>query len=313
MKKLLLVLVLAFMCSSIVSADDLKDALNGMKAYAEKDYATALKLWRPLAMKGDTSVQVNLAMMYYQGKGVKRDYKEAVKWHRKAAEQGNTLAQFNLGFMYGDGLGVTQDYVLAHMWYNLAAGNGNERGKKNRDLIAKEMTSYQISKAQDVARDCVMKKYKNCDFSSTVYSEEAKVDVISKEPKIDVINEEKIALNCSGKHPQRNIQNTVLFLIDRKKDVLQESRYCGSFENVDIVLGSAKDNQLVWYSASPFVRNAYGEKILNLKKLKFEYRRTWRRSHEKGGILVRGERSWSAQCNIIDWEDAIKLRRKLRC
>ena len=81
---------------------------------------------------------------------------------------------------------------------------------------------------------------------------------------------------------------------------------------MDIVLGSVKDNQLVWYSASPFVRNAYGEKILNLKKLKFEYRRTWRRSNEKGGA-VRGERSWSAQCNIIDWEDAIELRKKLRC
>ena len=163
MKKLLLVLVLAVMCSSIVSADDLKDALNGMKAYAEKDYATALKLWRPLAMKGDTSAQVNLAMMYYQGKGVKRDYKEAVKWHRKAAEQGNTLAQFNLGFMYGDGLGVTQDYVLAHMWYNLAAGNGDKSGTNNRDIVASRMTPTQIAEAQKMVKECKKKNYKNCD------------------------------------------------------------------------------------------------------------------------------------------------------
>ena len=261
MKKLLFLLVLAVMCSSVVIADDLKDVLNGVKADQKESYT------------------------------------------RYLAEQGDADAQYYLGVMYSAGEGVKQDYILAHMWYNLAASNGSERGKKSRDFIALGMDFTQISKAQDMARDCLIKKYKNCDFSSAVYSEE---------PKVDAINEEKIALACSGKHPQRNIQNTVLFLIDRKKDVLQESRYCGSFEDVDIVLGSVKDNQLVWYSASPFVRNAYGEKILNLKKLKFEYRRTWRRSHEKGGA-VRGERSWSAQCNIIDWEDAIELRKKLRC
>lgn len=297
MKKLLFLLVLAVMCSSVVIADDLKDVLNGVKADQKESYT------RYLAEQGDADAQYYLGVMYSAGEGVIKDYKEAAKWFRLAAEQGNANSQFSLGFMYSNGQGVIRDLVLAHIWYNLAASNGSERGKKNRDFIALGMDSAQISKAQDMARDCLIKKYKNCDFSSAVYSEE---------PKVDAINEEKIALACSGKHPQRNIQNTVLFLIDRKKDVLQESRYCGSFEDVDIVLGSIKDNQLVWYSASPFVRNAYGEKILNLKKLKFEYRRTWRRSHEKGGA-VRGERSWSAQCNIIDWEDAIELRKKLRC
>jgi len=305
----------------------------------KKDYKEAAKWFRLAAEQGQKMAQNNLAQMYMRGEGVTIDYeegekwfllaaeqgyvdaqyalgliykngftrdqdsKEAEKWYRLAAEQGDARSQYDLGQMYSEGQGVIRDLVLAHIWYNLAASNGSERGKKSRDFIALGMDFTQISKAQDMARDCLIKKYKNCDFSSAVYSEE---------PKVDAINEEKIALACSGKHPQRNIQNTVLFLIDRKKDVLQESRYCGSFEDVDIVLGSVKDNQLVWYSASPFVRNAYGEKILNLKKLKFEYRRTWRRSHEKGGA-VRGERSWSAQCNIIDWEDAIELRKKLRC
>ena len=318
-----------------------RDIHDGREAFKKEDYANAagLKLLRPLAKQGDVIAQFALSRAYFFGKGVTqnyqeaakwmlkaakqgnadaqnilgsmyregqgviKDYKEAAKWYRLAAGQGNANSQFSLGFMYSNGQGVIRDLVLAHIWYNLAASNGSERGKKSRDFIALGMDFTQISKAQDMARDCLIKKYKNCDFSSAVYSEE---------PKVDAINEEKIALACSGKHPQRNIQNTVLFLIDRKKDVLQESRYCGSFEDVDIVLGSVKDNQLVWYSASPFVRNAYGEKILNLKKLKFEYRRTWRRSHEKGGA-VRGERSWSAQCNIIDWEDAIELRKKLRC
>lgn len=148
-------------------------------------------------------------------------------------------------------------------------------------------------------------------FGSMIHAEEL---------KLDVTNERRIALDCSGKHPGRSIKHTILFLIDREKDVLQESRYCGSFEEVDIVLGSTKDNQFVWYSPSPFVINGYGEKILNLKELKFEYRQTWRQSYfdEKGqvrtnNVLIREKTSWSAQCNMIDWEDAIKLEKELRC
>ena len=86
MKKLLFLLVLTVMSSSVVRADNYND---GVKAYEKKDYATALKLWRPLAMKGDVSAQSILGVMYHDGQGVKRDYKEAVKWYRKAAKQGD--------------------------------------------------------------------------------------------------------------------------------------------------------------------------------------------------------------------------------
>ena len=55
--------------------------------------------------------------------------------------------------MYANGQGVPQDYVLAHMWFNLAAAQGNEDGKKNRDIVAKRMTSEQIAEAQKLARD----------------------------------------------------------------------------------------------------------------------------------------------------------------
>ena len=128
--------------------------------------------------------------------------------------------------------------------------------------------------------------------------------------KIDLTNEKRFALNCSGKHPGRNIQHTTLFLIDRERDILEESRYCGSFKEVDIVMGSTKDNRFIWYSPSPFIINGYGEKILDLKELTFEYAQTWRRS---SNALVRGNRSWSAQCKVINREDAIKLQKGLRC
>ena len=48
----------------------------------------------------------NLGLMSWNGKGVPRDYNEAVKWYRKAADQGNVYGQNNLGDAYRDGKGV---------------------------------------------------------------------------------------------------------------------------------------------------------------------------------------------------------------
>ena len=57
----------------------------------------------------------------------------------------------------GKGEGVPQDYVQAHMWFNLAAAQGNVVGRKNRDIVAKKMTSADISKAQAMAREWLEK------------------------------------------------------------------------------------------------------------------------------------------------------------
>ena len=121
MKKLLFLLVLAVMCSSVVIADDLKDVLNGVKADQKESYT------------------------------------------RYLAEQGDADAQYYLGVMYSAGEGVKQDYILAHMWYNLAARNGDKFGNHNRDIVAAQMTSAQIAKAQKMAKECEKKNYKNCD------------------------------------------------------------------------------------------------------------------------------------------------------
>ena len=160
MKKLLLILVLAVMCSSVARADDYDD---GAKAYQKRDYVTALTLFFTLAEQGHATAQFNLGVMYENGIGVIKEFKKSVDWYRMAAEQGYVKAQFNLALMYEGGKWVKQDYVLAHMWYNLAASNGDKSGTNNRDIVAKEMTPSQISKAQDMARECEKKNYKNCD------------------------------------------------------------------------------------------------------------------------------------------------------
>ena len=70
---------------------------DGNAAYSRKDYATALKIWKPLAEQGHANAQFDLGVIYDNGDGVPQDYAEAVKWYRMAAEQGYATAQFNLG------------------------------------------------------------------------------------------------------------------------------------------------------------------------------------------------------------------------
>ena len=135
---------------------------DGFAAAERKDYATAFKLWRPLAEQGDAVAQSTLGIMYRKGQGVIQDYKEALKWHRLAAEQGDVSAQNNLGFMYGTGQGVLQDYARAHMWYNLASAAGEAQGTTNRDKVAKLMTPQQIEKAQEMAKACQARNLKGC-------------------------------------------------------------------------------------------------------------------------------------------------------
>ena len=107
--------------------------------------------------------------MYYNGEGVPKDDKTAVKWRKLAAEQGNADAQHDLGWMYEyGGGGVRQNDVYAHVWWNIAASSGKmqmyptKNAEENRDLIANRMNSSQLEKAQDLAVECVRKKYKGC-------------------------------------------------------------------------------------------------------------------------------------------------------
>ena len=158
MKKLTLVTLLIFSCATAWAADFDK----GLAAARAGDFATALAEWKPLAEQGDAVAQFYLGVMYANGEGVLEDDKEAVKWFKLAAEQGYAKAQYNLGLMYDNGEGVIQDNVYAHMWCNIAASNGSENAKKGKDILAKQMTPQDISKAQDLARECVKKNYKDC-------------------------------------------------------------------------------------------------------------------------------------------------------
>ena len=102
------------------------DLLKGIEAYANGDFPAALRELKPLAKQGDVE------------------------------------AQGMLGIMYDRGNGVPQDYKIALKWWNIAASRGHKEAAKYRDTIAARITPAEITKAQDLARNCVENDYKGC-------------------------------------------------------------------------------------------------------------------------------------------------------
>ena len=47
----------------------------------------------------------------------KRDYATAIRLLRPLAEQGNPDAHYTLGVFYDNGLGVPQDRIRSYMWF----------------------------------------------------------------------------------------------------------------------------------------------------------------------------------------------------
>ncbi len=129
-------------------------------AYERKDMATAVRLWKIWADKGNAEARTLLGAMYWSGDGVPRDHKEAARLYLLAANQGYARAQNDIGFMLGLGEGVPpRDSVEAYKWLTLAierytARNQErlEQAKKDRALLASHMTAAQIAEAERRAK-----------------------------------------------------------------------------------------------------------------------------------------------------------------
>ena len=106
--------VLLFALATPANAGPFED---GLAAYEQKDYPTALKVLKPLAELGHAGAQNYLGMMYYLGQA------------------------------------DAQDYVLAHMWTNIAVANGEPEAENLRDEVARRLTPDQIAKAERMAQE----------------------------------------------------------------------------------------------------------------------------------------------------------------
>ncbi len=119
----------------------------------DRDYRAAALWSRRAAEQGVASAQSNLGMLYDKGQGVAQDFTEAARWYRRAAEQGFPEAQRNLGSMYEHGSGLPADALLAYAWYGVASAAGDEIALKLRARVATGMSSDEIARARELARE----------------------------------------------------------------------------------------------------------------------------------------------------------------
>ena len=90
-------------------------------AFIKMQYGTAMQLYKKAAKAGHADSAYDLALMYYEGKGVIKDKRIAGQWFHKAATLGNGDAQFQVGFTCYK----HKEYISAVEWYEKAAKNGN--------------------------------------------------------------------------------------------------------------------------------------------------------------------------------------------
>lgn len=157
MKSLVSALVALLLLSSPLAAQTLEaDMRAAAGAYERKDMATAVRLWKVWAGKGNAEARTLLGAMYWSGEGVPRDHKEAARLYLLAANQGYARAQNNIGFMLGFGEGIPPpDDVEAYKWLSLAIANYTSRNEDRLDqarkdlaTLASRMTPAQIAEAQ---------------------------------------------------------------------------------------------------------------------------------------------------------------------
>jgi hypothetical protein len=92
-------------------------------------FAEVFDWYQKAAEQGLAQAQLNLAVLYLDGKGVESDPTVAARWLLKAAQQGLIEAQYDLGLLYEFGRGVAADREVAVAWYKKAAAQGDAQAK----------------------------------------------------------------------------------------------------------------------------------------------------------------------------------------
>ena len=119
--------------SSSINATDLE---AGKAAYLDRNYEDAIKIFKPLAKKGNSEARRYLKLMreagyrdkttYEDGKAayLKNDFKLAFEILKPLADEGNSWSQYILSLMYESGQGVEKNQKESVKWLILAAESG---------------------------------------------------------------------------------------------------------------------------------------------------------------------------------------------
>lgn len=97
----------------------------GLINEGQKNFVTAVLLYKIAAEKGSMAALTRLGLCYKNGLGVTKDYVEAAQLFLKAAKGGEAEAMLYLGECYENGQGMGVDNAQARLWYEKAAKAGS--------------------------------------------------------------------------------------------------------------------------------------------------------------------------------------------
>lgn len=139
-----------------ISSQDCEIRGGEYVAYDRANYATALRVWLPMAEQGDMVAQTYVGAIFEKGLGVAPDYTKAAQWYQKAADQGYAQAQFALGYMYETGQGVERNPANAFRLYRMAAGLPEEDVPASAVLLS-EVEKQKLAE-QTAAEEALLEK-----------------------------------------------------------------------------------------------------------------------------------------------------------
>ena len=116
-------LVAAALLTAAASPLSAQTVRAGIDAWQHADYAAAVRIWRPLAERGDADAAFNLGQAYRLGRGVPTNLAAAATWFQRAASKGHIDAQATLGLM----LFENGDRTGGIRWLKQAAEKGEPR------------------------------------------------------------------------------------------------------------------------------------------------------------------------------------------
>ena len=108
---------------------------DGVVAYQNADYASAMRIWHELGEAGDIRAIYNLGVLFDLGQGVAPDPMRAAVYFQHAAQAGHVRAMSNYGRLLEQGRGVAKNEEQAAYWFQKAAESGLAEAQYNLGLM----------------------------------------------------------------------------------------------------------------------------------------------------------------------------------
>jgi hypothetical protein len=126
-----------------------------------RNHAQAVEWYRKAAEQQVSLAEVLLGLAYATGRGIPRDDRQAFVWFEKAANRNLPLAQYGLGMLYSEGRGAEQDRIKAYLWLDLAVSGGYVDASQPLELIASRLSAEERMQARQLAQEWRMTNARN--------------------------------------------------------------------------------------------------------------------------------------------------------